>query len=163
MPRIPRALGRAPGPNADPVDVRLDRVLGYQLAFASLTTDAVFARVVGAPLQLRPVEYTVLALIREHPGVSPGQLADALAVTPPNITAWLGRLETRGFLDRSTSPTDRRAWVLRLTPAGERASADATRRLVAAEHEALAGLSPGELAMLGELLRKVAAARPAVR
>ena len=135
----------------------LDDVVGYQLARAAITTTAVFARVVGKPLDLRPVEYTVLALIREGPDITPARLAKALAVTAPNITAWLARLEARGFVLRKASTTDKRAQTLRLTATGERISADATKRLVAAEKAVLDGLSPGEQALLPELLRKVAA------
>jgi DNA-binding MarR family transcriptional regulator len=138
---------------------RLDDVLGYQLALATLTTAAVFEREVGEPLQLRPVEYTILALIRETPGLTPARLAKALAVTAPNITAWMGKLEARNLIARTASDTDRRAQVLSLTDAGERLSLDATRRLVVCERAALAGLSHGEFALLNELLRKVAAAR----
>jgi DNA-binding MarR family transcriptional regulator len=137
----------------------IDEVLGYRLALATLTTASVFFREVGDPLQLRPVEYTILALIREAPGVTPARLAKALAVTAPNITAWMAKLESRGLVERTASDTDRRAQLLSLTPAGDRLSVNATRRLVAAERAALASLSPGEYTLLHELLRKVAAAR----
>ena len=148
LPRTPRT--------APPT---VDAVLGYRLALATLTTDAVFVREVGEPLQLRPVEYTMLALIGENPGMTPAQLARSLAVTAPNISAWMTKLESRGWVERSASDTDRRAQLLNLTPAGARLSMDATRRLLAAERSALAALSAGEYAMLQELLGKVAASR----
>jgi DNA-binding MarR family transcriptional regulator len=136
---------------------RIDQILGYQLARASVLTSNVFMQAVGGPLDLRPVEYTILALLREDPGLTPARLARTLAVTAPNITAWLGRLEERGLLARSTSATDRRVQVLGLTAAGARAAAEATQRLVEAEAAALAPLSGGEFLLLNELLRKVAA------
>ena len=136
---------------------RIDQILGYQLARAAVLTTQVFVRAVGEPLDLRPVECTILALLREHPSLTPARLARALAVTAPNITAWLGRLEERGLLARSTHPTDRRVQVLGLTADGERVARDATRRLMAAEATALASLSGGEFLLLNELLRKVAA------
>lgn len=138
-------------------DARLEQVLGYQLARATIPTTAIFMQAVGDPLGLRPVEYTILALLRENPSLTPARLARALAVTAPNITAWLSRLEERGLLARSASQTDRREQVLGLTAAGERAAREGTRRLVEAEAAALAGLSRGEFMLLNELLRKVAA------
>lgn len=145
-------------PSIGHAEARLEHVLGYQLARATIPTTAIFMRAVGEPLGLRPVEYTILALLHEDPGLTPARLARALAVTAPNITAWLSRLEERGLLARSTSPTDRRVQVLGLTAAGQRAAREGTRRLVDAEASALAGLSRGEFMLLNELLRKVAAA-----
>lgn len=144
-------------PSRKPDAGRIDQILGYQLARASVLTTQVFTRAVGEPLELRPVEYTILALLREDPGLTPARLARTLAVTAPNITAWLGRLEERGLLARSTSATDRRVQVLGLTAAGEQAAREATRRLVEAEAAALAPLTGGEFLLLHELLRKVAA------
>ena len=45
------------------VEASLHHVLGYQLAQATIVTDAVFAERVGTPFDLRPVEFTVLCLI----------------------------------------------------------------------------------------------------
>ena len=142
-----------------PDTIRISDVLGYRLALASLTTHGVFEREVGEPLQLRPVEYTILSLIRESPGLTPARLAKALAVTAPNITVWMGKLEARGYLLRAPKQDDRRAQLLSLTQEGERRSIEATQRLLLAERKALEGLTPGEFTLLGELLQKVAAAR----
>lgn len=142
-----------------PASPLLADVLGYQLAMARVTTSAVFRQAVGDPLQLRPVEYTILALIHEQPGMAPARLAGALAVTAPNITAWLIRLEARGLVVRSPSDTDRRVQLLRLTAEGDRLCRESTRRLVEGERSRLSALSQGEYTLLSELLRKVAAAR----
>jgi DNA-binding MarR family transcriptional regulator len=138
---------------------RISDVLGYRLALASLTTNGVFEREVGEPLQLRPVEYTILSLIRESPGLTPARLAKALAVSAPNITVWMGKLEARGYLLRAIKHDDRRTQLLSLTQEGERRSIEATQRLLLAERKALAGLTSGEFTLLSELLEKVAAAR----
>jgi len=160
LPVAHRAGSRAAPRTAASVEAggaALIEVLGYQLACASVLTTAVFARAVGEPLDLRPVEYTILALLRENPELTPARLARRLAVTAPNITAWLTRLEQRGLLKRSTSPSDRRVQVLGLTAAGRRAAREGTQRLIDAEAVALASLSRGEFMLLKELLRKVAA------
>jgi DNA-binding MarR family transcriptional regulator len=87
---------RSPRPALTPAgrleEARLQAVLGYQLAQASIVTDAIFRKEAGDPLALREVEYTVLTLIAENPGGSPARLARALAVTPPHITALVDRL-----------------------------------------------------------------------
>jgi DNA-binding MarR family transcriptional regulator len=136
----------------------LRQVLGYQLAQASLVTSAIFHEQVGQPFQLRPVDYTVLTLIADNPGGSLARLARALSVTAPNITAIVDRLEGKGLVARGASQQDRRAQVLHLTEEGAGLVRQATARIVRAESESLP-LTPGELAILTELLHKVAAAR----
>lgn len=143
-----------------PLDViapQLDQVIGYQLARASIVTTGVFARAVGEPLGLRPVEYTILSLIIEQPGMTPARLARRLAVTAPNITAWLAKLEARALVERSTSAQDRRVQLLEVTAEGRRVARAATQRLVNDEAATLQSLSRGERLLLNELLCKVAA------
>jgi DNA-binding MarR family transcriptional regulator len=139
-------------------EARLQKVLGYQLAQAVIVTDAIFFEQVGGPFQLRPVEYTVLTLIAENPGGSLVRLARALSVTPPNITTMVDRLETKGLIARRASEEDRRAHVLHVTPKGAELVRKATQKIVQAESESLP-LTPGEQAILAELLHKVAGAR----
>lgn len=142
-------------------EASLHLVLGYQLAQATIVTDAVFAERVGVPVELRPVEYTVLALVHENPDVSATRLAKALAVSAPNIAAWIDRLEKRGLVQRSPHATDRRAQHLRATPAGAQLAGRATRAVLEGEEVALGTLSKGERMMLIELLHKVAGRRGA--
>ena len=92
----------------------------------------------------------------------PARLARALAVTAPNITALLDRLEARELIERKTSDNDRRSQVLAVTQRGAELARKATSRIVAAEHAVLP-LTPGEQAILTELLHKVACARDSSR
>lgn len=139
----------------------LHQVLGYQLAQATIATTRVFNEAVGGPFDLRPVEYTVLALIERNPGGSATQLAKALAVTAPNITMWIDRLEARQLVQRLPSETDKRAQRLQLTPKAAKLMAQATARLLEGERSALDALSAAERAILLELLHKVACCRGA--
>lgn len=139
-------------------EARLQKVVGYQLAQAAIVTDAIFFEHVGKPFGLRPVEFTVLTLIAENPGGSLVRLARALSVTPPNITTIVDRLEGKGLIAREASEQDRRAHMLRVSAKGAELVRKATQRIVAAESEALP-LTPGEQAILAELLHKVALAR----
>ena len=135
-------------------------LVGYQIAQASIVIHQVFAAEAGAPFGLRPVEYTVLALIASNPDVTARQLAHALGVTPPNIAVWVDRLDARGLLQRTRSAADARKQHLRVTPDGATLVRDATRRVQAGEAAALSGaLTAGEHAILLELLHKVALAR----
>lgn len=142
-------------------EASLHLLLGYQLAQATIVTNAVFAEQVGTPFELRPVEYTVLALIHENPDVSATRLAKALAVTAPNIAAWIDRLEKRGLVQRIPHATDRRAQHLRTTKEGAALARKATESILAGEQNALSSLSKGERMILVELLHKLAVCRGA--
>lgn len=140
-------------------EARLHHVVGYQLAQATITTTRVFAETIGEVFDLRPVEFTVLTLVHENPGVAAKQLAQALAVTPPNITMWIDKLEKRGLIERERSATDGRAQHIRATPEGAALARQALEQVAAGEQAALESLSIAERAMLIELLNKVARCR----
>lgn len=146
-------------PLARLTEAGMHHIVGYQLAQAAITTMQVFAEQVGAPFDLRPVEFTMLSLIHENPDVSGRQLARALAVTPPNITVWIDRLEKRGLVKRERSTTDARAQHIRATTSGAALARKSVSRLVQGERDAFATLSAAEQAMLVELLHKVARCR----
>ena len=153
------AAGHEHTPVARLAEAGLHHILGYQLAQASIVTTQVFNAAAGTPLELRPVEFTILTLVDENPGVTARQLARALAVTPPNIALWLERLETRALIARVRSRTDARAQHVRATAAGSALAGRAVQGLLNGERHALASLSAAERAMLLELLHKVALAR----
>jgi DNA-binding MarR family transcriptional regulator len=60
----------------------------------------------------------VLRLVGKRPGISAGELAEALHVHPSTLTGVLERLARRGLIARSADPDDARRTVLRLTPRG---------------------------------------------
>jgi len=137
----------------------LHRLLGYQLAQAAIVTTRAFNEVAGGPMDLRPVEFTILQLVHENAPVTATKVAKALAVTTPGVTVWLDRLEQRGLLERRRDATDRRTPNLRVTREGETLVRSALTRLLKADQEMMAHLSEGERLILLELLHKFALAR----
>ena len=152
-------LAGAATPSGGLAENLLQRLLGYQIAQAAIVTIAVFEHDVGRPLGLRPVEYTILMLVTENPGVSPAQLSRALAVTRPNMTLWIAKLEARGLVKREKNVSDRRGQHLHATRKGAALAAKATRLLLEGERSACATLSEAERLMLAELLHKLACVR----
>ena len=121
----------------DAVVLALFRTTTADRAQLSLTAAAVLARLQrGGPARLT-------------------ELATGEGITQPSMTTLVARLVAQGLVDRAGDPTDRRAVVLTLTPAGAellaRRRADRTGRL--APH--LAGLSSDER-------DRIAAALPAL-
>jgi len=146
-------------PQGGLVEASLSRVLGYHLAQANIASRQIFKDRVGTPYDLRPVEYTLLTLVHENPGVSAKKLANALAVTAPNITMWVDKLESRGLVARERSAADRRAQHIRTTEAGSKLAREATAQLIESQRDHFDLLSHAELALLLELLHKVARTR----
>jgi DNA-binding MarR family transcriptional regulator len=138
---------------------KLHQIVGYQLAQATIVTSGVFDTQVGTPLKLRPVEYTILMLVKENADVSPAQLSKALAVTRPNISVWIDKLEARGLVKRSQNNSDRRGQLLRTTEKGSALAIKATRLLIHGERKAFTTLTVVEQLMLTELVHKLACAR----
>lgn len=160
----PAAAPQAPDaddqtPQGALVEGAIHGLLGYQLAQAAIVTTRAFEAEVGGPLQLRPVEFTILQLVSENPLASPTQLARALDISLPGIKQWLDRLESRRLLSRQTRHADRRSHRLELTRAGHQLLSQCLQRLLQADAALLHALSDGEKLLLLELLRKVARQR----
>ena len=66
----------------------------------------------------------------------------------------ISRLETRGYLERTVSETDRRARTLRLTPSGDAILNAIEAAVLRAQRSMLQGLTDSERATLLVLLRK---------
>jgi DNA-binding MarR family transcriptional regulator len=158
-PRRPSIPVAQRTPQALLSEAGLRGIVGYQLAQASIVTDKVFEDTVGRRMDVRPVEFTMLALVQANDGVTARQLARALAVSPPNIAVWLDRLESRGWVERQRSAADGRLQHIRITADGAALASRAAKALLEAEQLMLAGLSAAERAMLVELLHKAAQAR----
>ena len=137
----------------------IHNLLGYQLAQAAIVTTTAFVRAAGKPFELRPVEFTILQLVRENPEATVTQLARALAITSPGVAVWVDRLEERGLVKRERSEADRRVQHVHLTRKGAETVSSALKQLLQADRELLEHLSVGEQQILVELLHKVAQAR----
>jgi DNA-binding MarR family transcriptional regulator len=133
----------------------LSQIAGYQLTRANILGLANYARDVERIFDLRPVEYTVLQLVREGQCNTPSQLAKELSITPPSMSVWLDKLSARKLLARSKSAVDGRASQVQLTPAGTRLIEKAHEALLKSEQHFLQPLSAGERVILLEILQKL--------
>lgn len=94
-------------------------IVGYRLRRAQLS---VFQRFIAAfdALNLRPAEYSVLALIGDNPGRKQTEIAEILGIKRANFVALINGLDNRGLTERRVAPGDRRANALYLTKEGVR-------------------------------------------
>jgi DNA-binding MarR family transcriptional regulator len=78
------------------------------------------------------------------------ELAAEERVTQPAITLLVNRLAERGWVEREPDPTDRRAVLVRLTPAGEDAFDRLKAEYHALLHEEIAALDDHEVQTLAD-------------
>lgn len=133
-------------------------LLGYLLALAEVNTRRVFQRRVGEPFELRPVEFTLLAILQANGCASAKQIGAALRLPAPHVTTLVDRLAERGLVDRGRDPTDGRAVRIGLTGPGAALATRLGGVAATMEDELLAVLSPEEQDQLRRLLVKLARA-----
>jgi MarR family 2-MHQ and catechol resistance regulon transcriptional repressor len=105
------------------------------------------------------------ALLHKGP-ITITEIQDKVQLATGSMTAAVDRLEKKGFLERGSSPTDRRAKLLQLTPQGKRVVEKAYTLLAAELESAMAALNAGEKRRLYALLKKLglsAAGKPVER
>ena len=154
-----RAKAQEPDRTPRPADAPLDQrgllgLVGYNCRRAYIPIMALFLERL-APLKLRPVDYSVLVLLRVNTGVTQKRLSQALHVSPPNLAVLLDKLEARGLLERVRNPDDRRSQILHLTAAGRRSVDAAQSTVEQLERDATPGLSDAERALLIGLLQRI--------
>ncbi|GAA3399251.1 MarR family winged helix-turn-helix transcriptional regulator [Cryptosporangium minutisporangium] len=71
------------------------------------------------PTELGPGSVAALATVRREGPIRPGDLALREGVTPSTMTRIVALLESNQFLVRENDPVDRRAYLVRITEAGE--------------------------------------------
>jgi DNA-binding MarR family transcriptional regulator len=132
----------------------LEGLLGYNARRAALAVIEVFLDRM-APYDLRPVDFSVLSLVRHNPGITSRQLCTTLGILPPNLVGMVNALQKRNLIERIPHPHDGRAMGLHLTAAGERLMRDAEKTAAELEADVSARLTPAESKTLLRLLKKV--------
>jgi DNA-binding MarR family transcriptional regulator len=107
----------------------LDNLLGYRLRRAQLSVFQDFL-VTMKDFDLRPAQFSVLAIIDANPGLKQSRVSEALGINRANFVALLDELEQRKLARRAPAPGDRRSNALFLTSKGEAFLKDAYRHLV---------------------------------
>jgi len=99
--------------------VDLEVHLGYLLRRVSNHVSGAFARALKAK-HTSVAEWVVLCRVHERPGITPGELAEALNLTRGAVSKVIDKLEAKSWIVRSTKPQDSRVQLLSLTRSGSR-------------------------------------------
>lgn len=102
---------------------------------------------------LTPVQYGALLTVSRQPGLDQRTLADLMGLDTSTTAGVVDRLESRGWLRRGASPTDRRVKLLQTTVEGTALLADVEAQVLAAQARMLAPLPAAEQAEFMRMLR----------
>ena len=105
---------------------------------------------------LEPWEFDVLSSLRRSGSpyaLTPGVLMNELLVSSGTMTNRIDRLEAKGLVERSPSPTDRRAVLVSLTVEGRKRVDSALKSLLDDERNLLVGISEEDEQRLSLLLK----------
>jgi DNA-binding MarR family transcriptional regulator len=144
-------------PNSSPVPadvIELERAL-TRIAYLITRTRRHDRIRMAAGVPLDRAAVAILRQLAESGATRPGELAARLEVEAPHVTRQVQRLRQAGYVDRVPDPDDRRAQLIRLTPAGRTAAdrvRDVGRRSMQA---ALAQWTPQELHQLAMLFHRM--------
>ena len=112
----------------DPASLRL----WLRMMTCTKTIEDEIRRRLRAQSNISLARFDYMAQLYRYPsGLKMGELSRYLMVTGGNVTGLTDELSREGLVSRESSPTDRRAWLLRLTPKGKK-----TFETMAKEHNA---------------------------
>lgn len=145
-PRVPTA--------AAPLPPLLSERVGYLLWRGALRARQLAERALQ-PLRLRAPHYGLLVILSHAGPVSQQALGRQLGVDPSRIVALLDQLESQRLAERRRDPSDRRAYRIHVTAAGDRLLAQASRLTAHVEQELLARLTADERREFVAMLKTV--------
>jgi DNA-binding MarR family transcriptional regulator len=119
----------------------------YQTAVEKM--DEAFCRLLG----VNRTDGRCLDVIDQRPGLTAGELATAVGLSPGAVTTALDRLERRGFVRRTRDPEDRRRVMVELTKEANRAAWEAYGPLGQMGAPMIEEMSDRDLATLIRFLR----------
>jgi len=139
------------------VSVKIDpETFGFLLTdLARLIRVDLDQRILDEGIGVTPGEARVLLHAARAGEVRQNVLADRMGLEAMTLSTYVDRLEERGLVQRLPDPSDRRAKLVRLTPAASDALDAIMRATAAVRQRAREGLNDQEWAVLKELLRKV--------
>ena len=100
-------------------------------------------------------DFAILEALLHKGPQSVRDLGRRIELTSGSMTTAIDRLETRGLVTRTDHATDRRTWVIHLTPTGKALISKVFAGHEQAMDRAMRGLAKSELATLTDLLKRL--------
>ncbi|MEE4947236.1 MarR family transcriptional regulator [Pseudomonas alliivorans] len=137
-----------------PMDSALDDLIGYAMRRAQLKLfQNLIARL--SSHDLRPAQFSALAIIDKNPGLMQADLARALAIEPPQVVPLLNKLESRALAVRLRCKPDKRSYGIFLSKTGETLLKELKQIAAESDLDSTSALNSQEREELLRLLKKV--------
>jgi DNA-binding MarR family transcriptional regulator len=132
----------------------LEGTIGYAIRRAQMAVFQDIYRSFGEH-QITTVEFSVLAVVADNPGINQADLALALSVERPRMVPIINKLEERGLAIRIMLPDDGRVRLIQLTKQGHKLLLILKRRFVEHQDRMLALLGTNDASAILESLWKL--------
>ena len=130
------------------------RLPGHLIRRVHQVSTAYFTDECGA--DLTAVQYAALVAIGSHPGIDATRLSEVIYFDRSTIGDVLDRMESKGWILRESTTSDRRVKLLKLSPAGHEILLQVEPAIRRVQERLIAPLSPGEAKTLIRLLARMA-------
>lgn len=134
--------------------VRIDDMPGHRIRRLHQISVGIFLQELG-DAGLTPVQFAALQTVARSPGLDQRTLAGSIALDTSTTGGVIDRLEQRGWLERRSSPQDRRVRQLWLTDAGQRVLAQAVPAVQRVQELILAPLDEADRQVFLSLLHRL--------
>ena len=114
-----------------------------------------FERKIEVLTAVNPTDRVVMETLMQRGPLSPGDLADAVRITPAAMTASIDRLLDMGHVTRDHHPTDRRKLVVTASSASVALIMSELRSMVVDVNDVLKSYTADQLALITEFLASV--------
>jgi MarR family transcriptional regulator, organic hydroperoxide resistance regulator len=130
-----------------------DNVLSY-LIFQVAKTHRGLAGELLRPTGLYPGQEILLMQLWDNDEQTQSELIARIGIDASTVTKMVQRLEAEGHITRTQSETDRRAFIVRLTPSGQKLKAKVEKMWADLNEATIKNLNKTEERQLIELLHK---------
>ncbi|MGY6662008.1 MAG: MarR family winged helix-turn-helix transcriptional regulator [Glycocaulis sp.] len=133
----------------------LSEYLPYRLSVVSNKASGLIARAYQARFGLTIWEWRVIAVLGGGEAITAQAICEATAMDKVTVSRALRTLTERALVRRRTSPTDKRAALVSLTPEGQSIFDEIAPLALEWERSLLEGFSPDEADQLSRLLDRL--------
>jgi DNA-binding MarR family transcriptional regulator len=142
---------------AEPTPPPYRRVPAYLIRRLQMISTAILAEVFEG--EDMPVsEWAVLTMVDNHPEIDQSRLAEVVAIDKTNTGRLVDKLEAKGLVERRPHGSDRRVWMLRCTPLGQKIRKRLLPRALATQATLLSCLKPANRELFIDLMSHVVTA-----
>ncbi len=137
-------------------ELRLEEFLPYRLSILAGRVSVSFAGIYKQRFGISIPEWRVLANLGQFAPLTAAELVQYSSMDKVRISRTISKMVGSGLITRQTDPDDNRALILRLSTRGQELLAQITPLALAWEAELLSDLDEQEIALLDNLLNRLA-------